>query len=215
MALSHRLTLASAPALLVALLLASSSGATRGDDGPDTGAWKVVFSDKFDRDKIGERWKVVHGDWTIEDGAIKGRFSKKDVGQFDYREADIALKGLEVPSVVEVRYETWSPDEVGSEAKLLTEADDGGIIVGCLGTEHPAYKAKGAMALVFKDMMYQQVGTEPSAELTPKVRHKVRLLREEDRVTLFLDGKKVLSADVSGAKDLRGLGLHLVGTWGK
>ena len=32
---------------------------------------------------------------------------------------------------------------------------------------------------------------------------------------LFLDGKKALSADVSDAKGLRDLKLHLVGTWGK
>ncbi len=215
MYLSRWLFLASASGLFVAVLLGFSPGTTRGDDGPGTDVWKVVYSDKFDRDKVGESWKVVHGDWTIENGALKGRLSKKDLGQLDYHDADIALKGTKIPSTVEVRYETWSPDEVGSEAKFLTEADDGGIIVACLGVEHPAYKSKGTMAFVFKEKGYRSVGREPNAELAPKVRHKVRLVRKEDQVTLFLDGKNVLSTDVADAKGFRDLDLHLVGTWGK
>jgi len=212
---SRWLSLASASGLFVAVLLGISPGATRGDDGPDTNGWKVVYSDKFDRDKVGERWKVVYGDWTIENGALKGRLRKEELGQYDFHEADIALQGTKIPATVEVRYETWSPDEVGSEAKFLTEADDGGIIMACLGVEHPAYKAKGTMAFVFKEIVYRSVGSEPNAELAPKVRHKVRLVRKDDQVTVFLDGKKVLAADVSDAKGLRDLNLHLVGTWGK
>jgi hypothetical protein len=53
------------------------------------------------------------------------------------------------------------------------------------------------------------------AELAPTVHHKVRLVRENDRVTLFLDSKEILSADVSDAKEFGNLKLHLVGTWGK
>jgi hypothetical protein len=209
------LSRASTSGLFLAVLLGISPGAPRGDDAPDTDGWKVVLSDKFDRDKPGERWKVVHGDWTIEDGALKGRLTRKDLPQYEYREADIALKGTGIPATVEVRYETWSPDEVGSEAKFLTEAGDGGIILACLGVEHPAYRSKGTMALVFKDMVYRSLGIEPNAELAPRVHHKIRLDRQEDRVMIFLDGKKVLSADVSDAKGLRDLSLHLVGTWGK
>ncbi len=215
MFLSRWFSLVSATGLFVAVLLGFSPGTTRGDDGPDTDGWKVVYSDKIDRDKVGESWKVVHGDWTIENGALKGRLSKKDLGQFDYHDADIALKVTKIPATVEIRYETWSPDEVGSEAKFLTEADDGGIIVACLGVEHPAYKAKGTMVFVFMEKSYRSVGREPNAEFAPKVRHKVRLVRKEDQVTLFLDGKQVLSADVADAKGLRDLNLHLVGTWGK
>ncbi len=215
MLLSRRQSLASVSGLFVAVLLGISPSATRGEDGPDTKGWKIVFSDKFNRDKIGERWKVVDGDWTIEDGALKGQLTKKDFLQYDFHEADIALQGTAIPANVEVRYETWSPDEVGSEAKFLTKAGDGGIILTCLGVEHPAYKAKGMMLLVFSEGVYWPVGREPKAELVPKVHHKVRLVRKQDQATLFFDGKKVLSADVTVAKGLRDLNLHLVGTWGK
>jgi hypothetical protein len=203
-----------ASGLFAAALLTISPRGTRGDE-PDTESWKIVFSDKFDGGKVGERWKTVHGDWSIEDGALKGRLTKKEQPGYDYHETDIALKGVEIPSNVEIRYDTWSPDEVGSEAKFLTQAGDGGIVLAFLGVDHPAFNAKGAMAFVFKDMSYEMVGREPGAVLVPKERHKVRMVRKEDQVTLFLDGKKVLSADVSNARGLHDLNLHLVGTWGK
>ena len=37
----------------------------------------------------------------------------------------------------------------------------------------------------------------------------------KDQATFFLDGEKVLSANVSDAKGFRDLNLHLAGTWGK
>jgi hypothetical protein len=206
--------LSPASGLFVAVLIGVSHGAATNDDTPDTSKWKVVFSDKFDRDKVGDRWKVAHGDWTVEDGVLKGTLRKRDDVTYEYHDADIALKETEIPTIVEVSYDTWSPDEIGSEAKFLTDAADAGIVMGFLGIEHPFYKEKGAMVFV-QQTNFTRVASDKTAELAPTVHHKVRLVRNEDRVTLFLDGKEILSGDVSQAKELRDLKLHLVGTWGK
>jgi hypothetical protein len=214
MSLSRWFSAVAVSGLVVAVLMGISHGATKDGDAPDTSKWKLVFSDKFDRDKIGDRWKVGHGEWTVEDGVLKGKLGKRGDADSDYRDADIVLKETQIPTKVEVRYETWSPDEIGSEAKFLNESADGGIIMAFLGVTHPAYQEKGAMVLV-QQTNFQRVGSDKGAELTPNVHHKVRLVRDEDRVTLFLDGKEILSADVSAAKELRDLKLHLVGTWGK
>ena len=200
--------------LFVAMLVGVSHGAATDSDAPDTSKWKVVFSDKFDRDKVGDRWKVAHGDWTVEDGVLKCTLRKRNDVQYEYHDADIALKDTEIPPIVEVSYDTWSPDEIGSEAKFLTEAADNGIVMAFLGVEHPFYKEKGAMVFV-QQTNFKRVAADKTAELGPTVHHKVRLVRKEDRVTLLLDGKEILSADVSDAKELRDLKLHLVGTWGK
>ncbi len=215
MSRSYWPTLASSSGLFLAALLGLFPGAARAGDGPDTDAWKVVFSDKFDGTELGERWKTVFGHWTIEDGALKGLLRKKDLAGYDYHDADIALKGTEIPATVEIRYETWSPDAVGSEAKFLTQASDAGIVLACMGVAHPAYGSKGTFAFVFKNMSYRLVGMARGAQFAPKDHHKVRILREKDQATFFLDGKKVLTADVSDAKEFRDLNLHLVGTWGK
>jgi hypothetical protein len=206
--------LSSMSCLFVAVLLGASSITTKDGDAPDTSKWKVVFSDKFDREKIGDGWQVAHGEWVVEDSALKGTLRKRDDVEYVYHDARIALKDTEIPSVVEVSYETWSPDLVGSEAKFLTETADTGIIMGFLGVEHPFYKEKGAMVFVQKTN-FNRVAADKEAELTPMVHHKVRLVRKDDRVTLFLDSKEILSADVSDAKEFRDLRLHLVGTWGK
>lgn len=204
--------------LSAALFLAAFIAVSRGDatvgESPDTTKWKVLFADKFDRDKVGDRWTVKHGDWTVEDGVLKGTLRKRDDVQYEYNDADIALKETEIPTTVEVSYETWSPDELGSEAKFLTEAADAGIIMGFLGVEHPFYKEKGAMVFV-QQTNFTRVASDKEADFAPTVHHKVRLVRADDRVTLFLDGKEIVSADVSNAKELRDLKLHLVGTWGK
>jgi hypothetical protein len=203
-----------ASGLVVAVLMVVFPGAATNDDTPDTSKWKVVFSDNFDREKVGDRWKVAHGDWMVEDGVLKGTLRKRDDVTYEYHDTDIALKETEIPTIVEVSYDTWSPDEIGSEAKFLTEAADAGIVMGFLGVEHPFYKEKGAMVFV-QQTNFTRVASDKTAELAPTVHHKVRLVRNEDRVTLFLDGKEILSADVSNAKELRDLKLHLVGTWGK
>jgi hypothetical protein len=200
--------------VFLAVLLGASYAATKAGDLPDTSNWKVIFSDKFDRDKIGDGWKTAHGEWVVEDGALKGTLRKRNDVEYEYHDANIALNDKVIPSVVEVSYETWSPDQVGSEAKFLTEAADAGIIMGFLGVEHPFYKEKGAMVFV-QHTNFNLVASNKEAELAPTVHHKVRLVRENDRVTLFLDSKEILSADVSDAKEFGNLKLHLVGTWGK
>jgi hypothetical protein len=214
MPLSRRSVAGSASGLFAATLLGVALGAADGDD-LDTDKWKVVFSDKFDRAKIGDRWKVAHGEWTIEDGALKGRLVKREDVAFEARYADIALSAPDLPTNVEVRYETWSPDELSSEAKFLSEADDRGIVMAFLGVEHPFLKAKGPMVFFQRVKGFQRANDVGKVEFTPKDRHKVRLLRMGESLALYLDGEAVVTADITDAKEFRDLTLHLMGNWGK
>ena len=102
--------LSSMSCLFVAVLLGASYTTTKDGDAPDTSKWKVIFSDKFDREQIGDGWKIAHGEWVVEDGVLKGTLRKRDDVEYDYHDARIALKDTAIPSVVEVSYETWSPD---------------------------------------------------------------------------------------------------------
>ena len=35
--------------------------------------WKLVFKDNFNRKNIGDNWKIIHGNWKIENNALSGR----------------------------------------------------------------------------------------------------------------------------------------------
>ncbi|MFA9478970.1 heparinase II/III family protein [Phycisphaerales bacterium AB-hyl4] len=39
---------------------------------PETGEWREVFTDDFDRETIGDNWHVIEGEWKIEDGQLVG-----------------------------------------------------------------------------------------------------------------------------------------------
>ena len=40
---------------------------------PPVGAeWKLVFDDRFDRDELGDGWRVTAGNWEIVDGTLRG-----------------------------------------------------------------------------------------------------------------------------------------------
>lgn len=203
-----------ASVLFAATLPGASPGEADGDE-LDTETWRVVFSDTFDRAKLGGRWKVGHGEWAIEGGALKGRLVRRGDVAYEARYADIALTAPDLPVRVEVRYETWSPDELSSEAKFLSEADGRGLVMAFLGVEHPFMKAKGPMVFFQKLKGFRKANDVGEADFNPRVRHKVRLLRVDDSLALYLDGKAVLTADITDAKEFRDLTLHLMGNWGK
>ena len=58
----------------------------------------------------------------------------------------------------------------------------------------------------------QTAGASTSFALTPGVRHRVRLLREPRRMTLFVDGARVVSSRVPA---LEAPTLQLQGVWGE
>ena len=37
------------------------------------GAWKLVFEDNFNRKDLGKNWKIIHGNWKIENNSLSGR----------------------------------------------------------------------------------------------------------------------------------------------
>jgi len=37
------------------------------------GGWLLVFSDDFKRDRLGDNWRVLDGEWAVADGQLTGR----------------------------------------------------------------------------------------------------------------------------------------------
>src|SRR5262249_3516350 len=51
--------------------------------------WPVVFREAFDRPDLADRWNVVSGRWSIEDGAARGRLEPMPDGPPGYQAATI------------------------------------------------------------------------------------------------------------------------------
>ncbi|HEV3165249.1 MAG TPA: hypothetical protein VGZ22_14580 [Isosphaeraceae bacterium] len=182
----------------------------------DTEGWNVLVSDDFNRDELGKRWQPTIGGWSIEDGAIKGVLRRDQTVPYELNIADIGLQQQKLPATVEIRYESWSPDELGSEAKLLNSDGTRGLIAALYGAPHPAIKSKGAVVFL-QEMAGRFViaAVNERFDFKSKDRHKVRIVRQPEGITIFADGKQVISASMNNRSGTQEPYLHLVGTFGK
>jgi hypothetical protein len=179
-----------------------------------TKAWEVLAADDFERADLGKGWATTAGSWTVEDGALKGSLVADPSG---INLADLAWQGGPLPPTVEILYETWSPGPVGSEAKLLDPGQTQGLIMALYGTPHPALGSKGAVVFLQAkppSVQFQALAANRAFDLKPGVRHKVRIVRQPEGVTVFVDGVKVVSAAPGTRPEGSTPVLHLVGTFG-
>ena len=94
----------------------------------DTQNWVEYFADDFSRSELGADWKPVLGEWSIENGTLKGILSGEVRGPVRLFAADVALQGRPIPESFEVTFDCWTEDELGSEIKLLNAEGTRGII---------------------------------------------------------------------------------------
>jgi len=182
----------------------------------DTTGWVALWSDDFNRVDLGESWKPRIGQWSLEGGALKGVFARDRSVPFEFFTADVILQGRPLPETVEIRYESWSPDEIGSEAKLLNDDGTRGVIAALYGTPHPALQSKAAVLFVMTEAnSFDTVAVNERFSFKPQDHHKVRIVRQPEGVTAFVDGEQVVSAAVGTRPESREPKLHLVGTFGK
>ena len=177
---------------------------------PETDDWPVAFADAFDRAEVGDRWDTPQGRWSIAGGSIRGVLQPdKD----NPARATISPRGLKLPQSVEVRFACRTPDRLVVEAKLLGGGPFEGLLAGLANRPHFGLRGgeSGAMLMVMSGT-FQTAGANTSFVLTPGVRHRVRLLREPRRMTLFVDGARVVSSRVPA---LEAPTLQLQGVWGE
>ena len=182
----------------------------------DTTAWVTHWSDDFNRAEPGEQWRPMIGTWSVKHGALMGRLTKDQSTTIKNYAADVILQHLPLPEVVEIRYETWSPAEIGSEAKLLSDDGTQGVIAALYGTPHPALQEKAAIVfLMMGTNRFETAAANQKFAFTPNVHHKVRIVRQAEGITAFVDGEQVVSAALGARPQNREPNLHLVGSFGK
>jgi len=180
--------------------LLDTSAETLGLPLPDTQDWKVVLSDDFDRDEVGDTWTVEKGQWAPEDGALRG--TVEDPGTMP--NATIHVLDVKTPEYLEVEYDTWWPEGAIS-AIILPDLDTRRAYVAALcGTPNPILVGrgeKGTGAHMLSSLpggsgAQRWIAKDPEFELNSGQRYHIRLLRQPNRLTLFVDGKEIFSEPV-------------------
>lgn len=213
-------------AQLLSIVLAISGCSVRVGIGPtptaappvknpaDTSNWQPIFVDDFDRADTGAAWNVLIGQWSLENGTLKGVLTRDSSASGNFHQASIKLASVDLPESVEIAYDTWSPDEVGSEAKLLNDSGTRGVIAALYATPHPAINARCAALLVQKTAgQFDFVAVNHSYVPNLKSKRSVRIVRQPEGITVYVDGTQVVSAGLTDPTAREGT-LRLVGTFG-
>ena len=166
---------------------------------PDTQDWKVVLSDDFDRDEVGDAWTVKNGQWALEDGALRGTVENQ--GASTMPSAGIRALDVKMPEYLEVEYDTWWPEGAISEVKLSDLDTRRDYIAGLCGSPHPILVGRGETgtgaqmlsSIAGRSGAGRWIAKDPEFELKPGQRYHIRLLRQPNRLTLFVDGKEIFS----------------------
>src|SRR5207237_480224 len=110
---------------------------------PKTDDWPVIFTDDFNRAQPGENWEPVTGNWSIEQGTLRGEMHPAPEVPTGVNHADICLRSPRLPATVELRFDCWSPDAVIAGGTVQNDAHtqvQGGML---MGTSNPSLSAGG------------------------------------------------------------------------
>lgn len=181
----------------------------------DTSNWQVLFEDNFD-DGISDQWQRSTGEWEVVDGAAVGVLRPQDSSEIGFGRLERKLTDL--PSIFEVEYETWSSDPMLSACLLrhipaTSLLDVLGSLTGSTSSIPLGHRV--ALASLPNDELTKQgkpgggvsLGTIasfgfwfnqtiPSHVVEPNRHYKVRIIRQPQRITVFVDGEQVLSERV-------------------
>ena len=168
---------------------------------PSVGAeWKLVFEDRFDRDELGDGWRVTAGKWEIVDGTLRGSgaivstrgFPGGDEMGFqrmefeavtDVQTLDILGTGdaatHQVGDISSMLHVKWGADSEGSPLKQGYFFQFGGF----LNTRNKVFRA-------WKLLKEER---DPAVKIVPGKVHKIVVENDGGALRLTVDGTTVLS----------------------
>src|SRR5262249_19006490 len=148
---------------------------------PRTDDWPVNFRDDFNRAQPGERWEVLSGQWTIEQGALRGELQQAPEFPAGVHSAILRLREPRLPATVELRFDCWPPDPLLPSGALANDEQTHAQSGVLMGSPNPALANGGQGTGIFLQSgknVYQPVGVSSKAELKPNTRSRVRILHE-------------------------------------
>jgi WD40 repeat protein len=177
---------------------------------PSTDDWPVLFRDDLSRDGGTGDWEPQNGSWEIRGGVLCGRMVEKaGAGRTDTIAQVLRRKG-ELPRTAEVRlaYRAAKRVEMGV---VLADMSGHGYDVMLCGGLWPYGEPCVRLLQVSEGQRYAPIGLARPFVMRTDHWHQVRVLREPERIRLYVDGREYLSERIPNVELNR---LLLQGMWG-
>ena len=174
--------------------------------------WIVLFEDDFERQKLGDEWNIVNGNWTIASGVARGVLGR-ETGISSAYAATIAARPR-LPENVEISYDLRTGAQISFETKLVGRVDREWLIAAHVSRTGMFYNRgeKGfAVLILAAGSVFQEVARkQDDFTLTPERTYHIRTVRNEGRLRMFVDETLVLEAEVPDGVVANTLQLHAV-----
>jgi hypothetical protein len=172
--------------------------------------WSVLFEDDFERQELGDDWNVVNGNWTIENGVARGVLGR-EAGNSSAFAATIAARSA-LPENVEISYDLRSGAGISFETKLVGRVEREWLIAAHVSRTGMFYNRgeKGfAVLILAAESIFQELARkQDDFTLTPDRSYRIRTVRNEGRLRMFVDETLVLEAEVPDGIVANRLQLH-------
>ena len=160
--------------------------------------WELVFSDEFDRKELGGDWTVLEGNWTVEDGALRGSGTLVSSRDFPGGNA-VGYLRMEFDAVTDV----GAAGFLGKGAAAPRVSDMSAVLHGKLVEEATDFLESGYFFQFGgkwnKTNQIRKAGRtlvadgEPQKRIAPNKVHKIVVESDHGRLSLFVDGRCVLT----------------------
>jgi WD40 repeat protein len=172
--------------------------------------WSVLFADDFERQELGDNWKVVNGNWTIENGVARGVLGR-ETGYSGFA-ATIAARSA-LPENVEVSYDLRSDAQMSFETKLVGRSGGPPWLmaahVGRTGLFYNRGEKGFAVLITPAESVFQEVARkQDDFKFALDRTYRIRTVRNEGRFRMFVDETLVLEAEVPDGLVANVLQLH-------
>jgi WD40 repeat protein/tRNA A-37 threonylcarbamoyl transferase component Bud32 len=159
--------------------------------------WVTLLEDDFERSTLGEDWRALNGNWTIENGAARGVYGPEAENP-SYFAATLVAKSR-MPANVDVSFDAWAPAPVIWETKLHNPRTHASLIVvnvGHTGTRFCGGEQGFAALVQAGEFNYPEIASHPG-KIDVGQKYRVRAVRSPGRLQAYVDELLVLDLEAA------------------
>lgn len=149
----------------------------------------TLFTDDFERKSLGKQWTTPYGDWTIVDGALKGKLVEVPSVP-GYISAAAAPKTI-LPSYSEIEYDTWSETPMIFQTTFADTSSQNAVSALYIGLPVPFVNAgrQGAAVSIWSNWTNDFThATDKGFRFEPNRKYRVKSICDGRTLKVYCDG---------------------------